>query len=358
MKLIKILSALVLAILCVGCEDESWAEIDSLSVDGNEFFCNQKVKLWMNVKSDNLPEVDYEWGCEGGRLTQPQGLDEMTWQAPGEPGTYRVFCKVTIDGKSETRHHDMYVSSFFFEKFEKSTHSFKAQGSTTLAKRTETINGTSNGYLEAVVNSTSASNRYIYYNFANPELKIPFSCMAKIGWLSDFPVTDIKVGTSTFANKFYYQVTMNRDPDKEDAAYIDDVRFEWYPVGNTNGLPIDEESGLPWNGRFQFKQNLNGSATWFNVYVDSPELNFAQGVRKNVSFSIDANYLVHVYLNGVKILETDAIKNWRIANNSKDDMYVNEWRLIFPNGNGGNKPPKIFFDDAYALIDGTILTGN
>ncbi|HCY41885.1 MAG TPA: hypothetical protein DHV48_11095 [Prolixibacteraceae bacterium] len=357
MKLINILGIILFSFLLAGCEDEEWARIDSLSTDGNEFFCNQKVKLWMVVESNNLVGVDYQWACEGGRLTQPQGLNEMTWQAPTTPGIYKVSCTTTIGGKSETRSHDMNVSSFYFEKFEKSSYSFKGQSSTTLTKSNEVLNGKTNGYLQAVAKITTEATRYIYYNFGDPTLKTPFSCGAKLGWISDFPTASVKVGTKTSVNSLYYQVTMNRDPDKEDVMYIDDIRFEWYPVGVTTGLPLDPVTGQPYNGCFKFEQNNGGSKTWFQVSVNVPELNFAKGENKRLAINIGTDYKVSVYVAGALVLETDAIQQWRTTNAAKDDMFVNEWRLVFPNGNGGNKPPKIYFDDAYALVDGTVLKG-
>jgi hypothetical protein len=357
MKLINILGIILLTVLFAGCKDDQTATIDSLSTDGDEFFCNQKVKLWMVVNSNDLVSVDYHWTCEGGKLTQPQGLNEMTWQAPTVPGTYKVSCTITIGGKSETRSHDMLVSSFFFEKFEKSSYSFKGQSSTTLTKSTETIDGKVNGYLQAVAKTTTEASRYIYYNFGDPTLKIPFSCGAKLGWISDFPTASIKVGSKTSTNSLYYEVTMNRDPDKLDNAYIDDVRFEWYPVGVTTGLPVDPVTGAKYNGCLKYEQNIGGSKTWFQVSVNVPELNFAVGEYKRLAMNISADYMVSVYVAGTLVLQSDAIQKWRVTNASKDDMYPAEWRLVFPNGNGGNKPPKIYFDDAYALVDGGLLKG-
>ena len=49
----------------IGCSDECYLAIDSLSADGNEFYCNQKVKLWMCVKSSDLWHTDYRWSCDG-----------------------------------------------------------------------------------------------------------------------------------------------------------------------------------------------------------------------------------------------------------------------------------------------------
>jgi len=95
----------------LSCSDESFIEIDSLSSDGNEFYCNQKVKIWMNVRSSDLWHTDYEWSADGGTLTQPQGLDEMTWKAPNVPGTYTIRCKVTVGDKTDVREKKMFVSS-------------------------------------------------------------------------------------------------------------------------------------------------------------------------------------------------------------------------------------------------------
>ena len=96
----RYINSLIITFLCslflVGCGDEEYIRIESLSAMGDEFYCNQKVKLWMCVESSDLWHTDYEWGCDGGKLTQPQGLDEMTWQAPNKPGTYKVWCVAKV----------------------------------------------------------------------------------------------------------------------------------------------------------------------------------------------------------------------------------------------------------------------
>ena len=66
-----------LILLCAfsfaNCGDDDFIEIDSLSADGDEFYCNQKVKVWMCVRSSDLWHTNYEWDCDAGTLTQPQG---------------------------------------------------------------------------------------------------------------------------------------------------------------------------------------------------------------------------------------------------------------------------------------------
>ena len=357
MKKINIIAILLLALFFTNCKDDSFVTIDSLSTGGDEFYTNQLVKLWMNVNSDNLMNVTYTWGCEGGFLVQPQGLDEMTWKAPSTPGVYKVYCTVSSGGKSETRYHEMLVSSFFFEKFESSTYSFKGQSSTKLSLKTETVNGKSNSYLEAYVSSTSSSNRYLYFNFDDPELKVPFSLGAKVGWLSDFPTDTVVVKTSVYANKMSYQLTLNRAPEYVDTKYIDNLRFEWFPVKGSKGDPVDDVSGNAFNGTLSFEENNMGSKTWYSVNIYAPELVSAKGEAKRVAVNIDANYLVTVYVAGTKVLETDLLKKWRIDNVAKDNIYIGEWRYVMVNGNGGNKPPKFYFDEAYANNDGSPLTG-
>ena len=353
--LIPILSLLL---IFTGCEDENWAEIDSLSADGDEFYTNQLVKLWMAVNSNSLYEITYEWGCEGGTLVQPQGLDEMTWRAPKEPGVYKVFCKVTTGGHSEIRYKDMNVSSFFFEKFQKSGYSFVGQSSTKLSLKTETLGGKSNGYLEAYVSSTTSSNRYVYYNFSNPELKTPFSFMSKVGWLSNFPTDTVIVKTSAYPHQMSFRLTLGRDPDKADVKYIDELHLSWFPVRGPEGYPVDPGTSQAFNGIITFQENNMGSRTLHNINFFSDRLAFAKNDRKNVAVNIDASYLISVYVDGVKVAETAALQEWRQANNAQDDVHINEWRYILPNGNGGNNPPKFFFDDAYAKNDGSLLTGN
>ena len=44
---------LLCAFSFASCGDDDFIEIDSLSTDGDEFYCNQKVKVWMCVRSSD-----------------------------------------------------------------------------------------------------------------------------------------------------------------------------------------------------------------------------------------------------------------------------------------------------------------
>jgi hypothetical protein len=71
--------------------------------------------------------------------------------------------------------------------------------------------------------------------------------------------------------------------------------------------------------------------------------------------SVDADYIAYIYVDGVEVFKTDAIKLWRAANNSQDDIYLNQWRLNYPGILTGSTAATIYVDNAYATNDGTIL---
>lgn len=330
-----------------GCEEPATVEIDSLSAMGDEFFFGQKVKVWMAVNTNDLPAARYTWSTVGGRLTQPQGLDENTWEAPREAGRYTLTCEVDVNGKKQARSREMWVSSYYFEKFEKTSHTFTMNSSTGTLK---------NGALEARVNSTTAARGYAQRAFADAQLRVPVSMEAQMGWVSNFPKDAIKVGSTTTDNTLYYEWTLNRDPERTDNLFIDNIRFEWFPVGKTSGLPVDENK-KQYNGflRFQQRNATTSTTTVFTIPVNHPGLTFAQNEKKKVSLSIDSDYQVHVYMGGTEILKTDAIRKWRVSSNAKDDIYVNQWRINYCSNSAGQTSPTIAIDNAYVTTDGTIL---
>jgi hypothetical protein len=349
MKFIKLYMLCILtALIFSGCEKEERVEIDSLSAMGDEFFFGQKVKVWMAVKTDDLPAARFTWSCQGGRLTQPQSLDENTWEAPRVAGTYTITCTVDVNGTKQTRSRDMVVSSYFFEKFERGT-----QNSFTF---NSSANSVRDGRMEVRVNSASATRGYIQRAFADATLKPPFSTQLEAAWISNFPANPITVGSGKSENTLYYEWTLNRDPDKTDNLFLDNIRFEWYPVGRaTLGLPA--ANGQPYNGMFRIQQRnvaTNGTVA-IPVYVNHPALNFAQNEYKKVSMSVDADYTAHIYVGGTEVLKTDAIKTWRATNNSKDDIYLNQWRFNYVSNSTGQVAPIFRVDNAYTTTDGTIL---
>jgi hypothetical protein len=356
MKNIKIyILTLLSAVLYVGCADpDPKVEIDSLSAWGDEFYHGEKVKVWMVVKTDNLPAARYKWECTEGQFTQPQTLDENTWQAPKTAGTYRITCTVDVDGVRRTRSRDMVVSPvYFFDKFERTPIAFSASGGSSSLTQV-LVDSIKSSHMETRVSSASAVRGFIGRNFDDLELRVPFSTMAQVGWLSNFPTNSIKIGTPTAENTMYFEWTLNRDPDKADPKYIDNLRFEWYPRGKSSGLPKDPLNN-PYNGilTFRVRDVALNTTTNNSVYINTTDLNFAQKQLKNVSMSIDANYMVHVFVGGVEVINTDAIQLWRTTNAAQDDIYINQWRFNFVSNTG--QTPVMWFDEAFARNDGVIL---
>jgi hypothetical protein len=364
-KIIKYLLLLFAVLLWSSCEkeEEAFVEIDSVSALGDEFFYNQKVKVWTVVKTNNLADARYTWSCNGGTITQPQGLDENTWQAPKEPGVYTVTCKVDINGVTQTRSREMYVSVYYFDKLERTF--LNTLGSANSSMSIILDSATQISHVEATVNVSSATRGFVQRAFGDPDLHVPFSTMAQLGWITKpapakntFPLKDIKIGSAVAENTFYYEWTLNRDPDRVDNLYITNVIFEWYPVGKSSGLPKDG-LGNPYNGVLKFivRDFTTSALTGYAVPVNTASLLFAANQLKNVSMSIDADYVFHVSIAGAEIFSTDAIKQWRIANNSQDGIYINEWRINYVSNvsNSTNAPPIIFIDNAIGVNDGTVL---
>lgn len=335
------------------CGDDDFIEIDSLSADGDEFYCNQKVKVWMCVRSSDLWHTDYQWSCDGGTLTQPQGLNEMTWKAPDTPGIYTITCKATVGGKSETRQHKMYVSSYYFDKFEKAAHSFTLQSGNKNALKKES-NG--NQYLQVQVNSASEVRRYVRRVFGDNTLHIPFSTRLKIGFDSNVPNTQmVKCGSKEDYAMLEYRWNMRSDAENN-GAYISQIYMRWYPSDVIDGYPaVPEEVGTSVEGTPDFNvlltvqyRGADGKQYYYNERHKLDTFNkFVAGEYKNVSMGVDENFILHAYIDGVETLTSSIVANARNLNQCVGNMFVDNWEIYYINGNGGRNIPVMYMDDAY-----------
>lgn len=367
----KYLYNLLIALLCsfaiVGCGDDDFLEIDSLSADGDEFFCNQKVKLWMCVRSSDLWHTDYEWTCDGGILTQPQGLNEMTWKAPSVPGTYTITCKAKVGGVSQVRSHKMYVSSYYFEKFEKALHSMTLQNNSTSSLKKE-ANG--NQYLQIRVNSNAEVKRYIRRGFDDNTLVAnPFSTRIKMGFESNVPNTQrVIVGEKDENAVIEYRWNLRADESNE-GAYLNQIRMMWYPGELKKGEEYPEVPQLPKGedgeevppvltpeGTMQYNVQLvaqytgtDGKKTTKNEYHFLNTMNiFKAKEYKTVSMGLDQNKVLTAYIDGVETLSSNIVQELYTEKKCVGGIYVNNWEIYYINGNGGRNIPLMYFDDAYA----------
>lgn len=353
---------LLCAMSFMSCGDDEFIEIDSLSADGDEFYCNQKVKVWMCVHSSDLWHTDYEWSCDAGTLTQPQGLNEMTWKAPSTPGTYTVTCRATIGGESQTRSHKMYVSSYYFDKFEKSPHSLSVQGNTTSTLKKE---ADGNQYLQAKVNSATEISRYVRRAFGDESLYTPFSTRMKLGFESNVPnLQMIQVGTKSGHPVLEYRWNLRSDASNN-GAYINQIRLLWYPGKLKNGevYPlVSEEGDLTVEGTPDYNVQLivqytsaDGKKTTYNEYHNLNTLNTFTAKRyQTVSMSVDENEAVIVHVAGQEVLRSSLLSDVRISNACEGRMSINNWELYIPNGDGGKNIPVVYIDGAYASNTGIL----
>lgn len=334
----------------LSCDDNDSIHIESLSADGDEFFCNQKVKVWLCLNSSDLWHTDYKWTCDEGTLTQPQGLNEMTWKAPNVPGTYIITCKASIGGKSETRTREMYVSSYFFEKFEKSSYNLTLQSSNTNSLKKES-NG--NQYLSIRANISTAATRYVRRSFGDSQLRTPFSTRMKLGFVSNMPKTrQTVVGTSSSLSMLEYRWELSSDASNN-GAFISRIRLLWYPCPVTDGYPTIDGvvEGTPdYNLQISvIHTSATGTTTTRNEYHNLNTMNtFSNGVYKNVSMGVDENERLKVYMEGEEILTSDIVKNLRLEKACEGIMRINYWDFYYLNGNGAMNIPEMYIDDAYA----------
>lgn len=350
--LYNLILLLCVAPFIISCGDDDFIDIDSLSADGDEFYCNQKVKVWMCVRSSDLWHTDYKWSCDGGTLTQPQGLNEMTWKAPATPGVYTITCKATVGGKSETRQHKMYVSSYYFDKFEKAPHSFSLQKGNKNALKKES-NG--NQYLQVSVNSASEVKLYARRAFGDNTLQIPFSTRLKLGFESNVPNTQrVKCGSKEENAMLEYRWNM-RSEAENNGAYINQIRMLWYPADVIDGYPAVPDEGITVENTPDFNVQLivqytdkNGANTSYNEYHKLNTFNtFVAKEYKNVSMGVDENYMLHACIDGIEVLQSNLVSDVRLRNNCEGNVFINNWEIYFINGNGGRNIPVMYMDDAY-----------
>lgn len=354
MKYFHLLISLIISLGFFSCSDESESlTVDTLNAMGDEFYCNQKVKVWMCVNSSDLWNTNYTWTCDSGMLTQPQGLNEMTWKAPSVPGTYTITCTATVGDQSVIRSHKMYVSSYFFEKFSgESQTSFSLQN----AKSKFVTESNGNQYLQTTVNSSTEPTRYIRHSFGDDALCIPFSVRAKVGFDKYMPTTQlITVGKKSANAVLEYRWNMRSDLTNEN-NYIGQIRMQWYPHVPTDGYPVltdgttTVEGTTDWNVCL-IAQHISptGIKTEVNEYHKLNTMNIFQNMSYHtVSMGMASDEVLVSFVDGSEVLRSNIVRDLRTANNCVGKMYVSNWEIYQLNGIGARNLPQFYLDDCYA----------
>ena len=247
----------------------------------------------------------------------------------------------------------MYVSSYYFDKFEKAPHSFTLQSGNKNALKKES-NGTQ--YLQVSVNSASEMKRYVRRAFGDNTLKTPFSTRLKLGFESNVPNTQtVKVGNKEEIGVLEYRWNMRADAENN-GSYINQVRLLWYPAEVTDGYPTLPEGTLTAEGTQDYNVDLiiqhtdpSGKKTTSHEYHKLNTFNtFTAKDYKTVSMGIDENYVFHAFVAGAEVLTSNLVSDVRMNRQCAGAMYINNWEIYYLNGNAGRNIPVMYMDDAYA----------
>ncbi len=293
------------SVILFGCSKEDGeVTIDSLYKNGSEFFQGQKIQVWVGAQVSDLSEANYKWECDGGYFSGPVGLFQNVWVAPRQAGDYLVTCTVECQGKSEKRSTKMTVGEYFFDKFSVASTNFSTSNFNTTYANGEVL----------LVGSKSNTRGSYRRDFGDTALYNPFTYSADMAWRTKY-----KNATSSM----YYRLAFNK-PVRYDGSkvksYVREIRLEIWPTatGTAKNYSLDYEV---FNSEFS-------TSTWTNIVSGrKPEFVFTDGAKaadkkgmRPISISVDADFNIVVTLDALKVLETPAIKNWKLANTNTDKL--------------------------------------
>ena len=156
---------LLTGILLASCSDDGSVKIVSLNTFGNKVCMGDRVKVFVSAEIEGEELPTYTWNCNGGTMTNPQGLFENIWQAPMQPGEYEIWVTVECCGAKETRRAKMTVlDELFYTNFETPYYNEGySNSSMTLAQDTKT------GSLKL----TSSKDKGVFQRNWNDETLVP-----------------------------------------------------------------------------------------------------------------------------------------------------------------------------------------
>lgn len=305
MKNIICLSAFLTLILLFGCKkNDGFVQIDSVYKNGSEFFQKQKVPVWVGAQVSDLKSTTYSWECDGGSFSGPSGLFQNVWVAPVKQGEYTVSCTVACDGESEKRSTRMIVGQYFFDKFGVPSTNFTFSNYTVTYPAGEVL----------LVGSKSNTRGNFVRAFGDTALFNPFVYKADMAWRIKY-----KGATSSM----YYRLIMNKPTRYDDTKvkkYVREVRLELWPTstGTANNYSLSFEV---FNSEFS-------TSTWTVTNAGRlPPFIFADGSKaadkkgmRTITIGINGDFKTTVTLDGATLIESEAIKAWRIANTIPDKL--------------------------------------
>ena len=342
-------------ILAFSCKKKIDVKIESLSKGGQEFYFGEKVPVWA-VTAGDKNDIDYEWSATGGSFDgfRTQNLYENLWIAPNTAGEYTVTATAKNTGTSSSKSTNMKVTRYFFDEFQSPftlNGNGWSQSNTTQALNANTDPALSN--IELTASSTSGPNIRRTLNLA--ELKIPFSIRTKLAWKTYFRPS----GAITLSLYF-------NQPSNPSIPYLREIRWEVFPTVNpatTDNYQLRYETFTPSSNTSKF--STVGNVLPNPLPLVSPvkgkktELAMANGVLKNLSFSVDADNVFHAYVDGVLWFTSNGLKDWlayaKTTYTGFQDPSPKEFRIAFPAKDGSNPGSVIQVKSVYINNDGEIL---
>jgi len=359
-KIYNIIFLITISLFTLSCKKEK-IEIETLSKAGGEFYYGEKVPVWAGTQGD-LDGMSYEWKCTDGYFDgwRTQNLFENLWIAPNKVGEYTVTATAKNGSASSSRSMTMKVARYYFDEFE---NNYTLNGAGWSQSNTSQVfvndNDPNKSRIELTASSTSGPNIRRSLNLA--DLKIPFSIRTKLGWKGFF-----RSGQAITISLYFKQPTTNPA-----IPYLREIRWEIWPTANpatADNYQIRYETFIPANSTSsKFSSNDNTAQTLPNplplinpVKGKKLDLSMADGVEKNISFSIDENNVFYAYVDGVSWFESNGIKDWLTyckANYPNfEDPIAKEFRVAFPaKANSNEKGSTVFLNSVYINDDGEIL---
>jgi hypothetical protein len=354
-KIYNLLPFVAACIFAVSCKKELDVEITSLNKAGQEFYFGEKVPVWASTNGDK-EDMTYEWSATGGSFDgwRTQNLFENLWIAPAVAGDYTVTAVAKNGNNSSSRSTNMKVTRYYFDEFQ-SAYTLNGNGWSTSNTTNNLVTSTdpAGSRLELTASSTSGPNVRRTLNLA--ELKIPFSIRTIMGWKTYFrPSSTIVV--SLFFNQ----------PADPTLPYLREIRWEIWPTVNaatTDNYQLRYETFVPATNTSKFSTvgNVvpNPLPLVSPVKGKLPVLAMANGVLKNLSFSVDADKVFHAYIDGTLWFTSNGIKDWlayaKTTYPGFEDPVAKEYRVAFPAKDASNPGSVIYLKSVYINNDGTIL---
>lgn len=273
MKKLIINILLLAGIMLTSCGDDGNVKIVSLNTFGNKVCMNDRVKVFVSAETNGDELPTYEWGCEAGTMTNPQGLFENVWQAPKAAGEYEIWVTVKCGGSKETRRAKMIVlDELFYSDFETPYYNEGySNSSISLAQDAKT----------GSMKLTSSKEKGTWQRNWDDETLLP-----------------------------PYSMQMQYNPQTFKSGNTIDFRIAFYPVdGGTKTLRNINFSVEPLIGKClvygeYFDKEIGIVANVKTVESVNNDFKFTKK-WKYLSVSINPSNLFIVYLDGVKIIESN-----------------------------------------------------